>query len=137
MSQGTVLGQLRLLTELDDEAARAALPFCAAALAQLHPLLRSDANPDDPRIDRAAAGIAYCLVLQRAESRAAAEEDAQIESFKAGDITVRKRGEEAFLRRIERAERLRAEGLAAVAELLRDRGFAVRTTAFHTHGGAA
>lgn len=136
MSQGTVLGQLRLLTELDDEAAREALPFCAAALAQLKPQLKPGADANDPRIDRAAAGIAYCLILQRAEGRAAAAED-NIESFKAGDITIRKQpGGAAFPRRFERAERLRAEGLAAAAGLMRDTGFCARSTAFK-NGGAA
>jgi hypothetical protein len=136
MSQGTVLGQLRLLTELDDEAALAALPFCAAALAQLHPLLKPNADLNDPRVDRAAAGIAHCLLLQRAESKLAAEEE-RIESFRAGDITIRNKTEDAaFLRRFERAERLRAEGLAAVAPLLRDTGFAACSTAFQQEGAA-
>ncbi|MDR2524804.1 MAG: hypothetical protein LBC83_01205 [Oscillospiraceae bacterium] len=135
MSQATVLGQLRLLMDLDDSTAAEALPYCAAALAQLHPMLRDGADMNDPRVDRAAAGIAYCLLLQRAESRQAAQE--RIQSFKAGDISVTKASDDAaLLQRFARAEQLRKEGMEGVRALLRDTGFAACSTAFRKEGAA-
>ncbi|MCL2106874.1 MAG: hypothetical protein FWH26_07470 [Oscillospiraceae bacterium] len=122
MSQWTVLGQLRLLTELDDDTAREALPFCNAALAQLRPQLKRPVYAEDPRVDRAAACMAYCTMLLR--ETAAGEED--ISTFKAGDITVTKQGTAQLTKqRLEQAEQLRVAALEAIRELLRDTGFGV------------
>ena len=129
LTQHTVLGQLRLLTELDEKQAREALPFCAAAVDQLLPRLKKDeaggfsATRRDPRLARAAATAALVMLLQRAENT----EGDGIESFKAGDITVSKRGQ-AVRDRLRMAIVERDAAFDAIAELLKDTGFAFEAT---------
>ena len=125
MTQYTVLGQLKLLIELDDGAARDALPCCAAAMEQLLPRLKPHCIRMDPRLDRAAAADALCMYLMRREN---GENDGEgIASFKAGDITVTKQGKGAK-DRLAQAQKERGAAFADIAELLRDTGFQVRTT---------
>jgi len=123
MTQFTVLGQLRLLTELDEAQAREALPFCASALEQLLPRLRPNAIRDDPRLSRAAAASALCMLLQRRENSNADD----VDSFKAGDITVTRHGK-AARDRLSMAIQERETAFADIAELLRDTGFRMRST---------
>ncbi|MCL2530916.1 MAG: hypothetical protein FWE40_02005 [Oscillospiraceae bacterium] len=124
MNQHTVLGQLRLLVELTDDEAHEALPFCAAATEQLLPKLKRDEdgqwfNRTDPRLSRAAACAALVMLLNRREN----SEGDGVESFKAGDITVNKRGQAARDRlRIAITERDAA--MADISELLRDNRWA-------------
>ncbi|MDR1464934.1 MAG: hypothetical protein LBJ11_06515 [Oscillospiraceae bacterium] len=120
MSQWGVLGQLRLLTVLDEEGAREALPFCAAALAQVRATLRADAG-EDPRIDRAAAGLAFYMMTLREENGEG------ILSFRAGDIAVSRKDAAARLRA---AEEVRDEGMTLIASLQRDEGFCAGQTVF-------
>ena len=124
MNQHTVLGQLRLLVEMTDEEAHEALPFCAAAAEQLLPRLKRNEegerlNGNDPRLSRAAACAALVMLLNQREN----SQGDGVESFKAGDITVNKRGQAARDRlRIAIAERDAA--MADIAELLRDNRWA-------------
>ncbi|MDR1927740.1 MAG: hypothetical protein LBQ33_03770 [Oscillospiraceae bacterium] len=127
MTQFSVLGRLRLLTPLDGDGAREALPFCAAAAAQLHAMRREETSGDDPRLDYAAACVAHYLLLLR---QAGAEDG--VASFKAGDITIKK---QELTQRLALAQRLRDDALAEVSGLLRDTGFAALSTAF-SPGGA-
>ena len=122
MNQHTVLGQLRLLTELDDEQAMAALPFCAAAAEQLRARLKPECGQHDPRLSRAAATAALVMMLQRREN----SEGDGIESFKAGDITVSKRGT-AARDRLRIAIEERDAALRDIAGLLVDTRFVFRT----------
>lgn len=123
MNQHTVLGQLRLLTELDDQQALDALPFCAAAAEQLRPRLKPDCSRPDPRLSRAAATAALVMLLQRREN----SESDGIESFKAGDITVSKRGTVAR-DRLRIAIEERDAAMRDIAELLTDTRFEFKTT---------
>ena len=122
MTQYTVLGQLRLLAELDEDGARAALPCCAAAMERLLPRLRPRCIRTDPRLDRAAAADALCMLLLRGESGGDG-----VASFKAGDIMVTRQGNGAK-DRLEQARRERDAAFADIAELLLDTGFQVRAT---------
>ena len=133
MTQYTILGQLRLLTELDEEAARGALPFCAAALEQLLPKLKPNVIRDDPRLSRAAAAMALCMLLQRRENSKDDDSDFDgIESFKAGDIAITKKGKIKDAKkdrdRLAHAVKERDAALADAAELLRDTGFSLSMT---------
>ena len=128
MNQHTVLGQLRLLTELDEAQVHEALPFCAAAVEQLLPRLKTDEdgkmiNRRDPRLSRAAATAALVILLQRREN----SEGDGIESFKAGDITVSKRGQ-ASRDRLRMAIAERDDAFCAIAELLKDTSFGFEVT---------
>jgi len=120
MNQHTVLGQLRLLVEMTDDEAHETLPFCAAATEQLLAKLKRGEdgellNRTDPRLSRAAACAALVMVLNRREN----SDGDGVESFKAGDITVNKRGQAARDRlRIAITERDAA--MADISELLRD-----------------
>jgi hypothetical protein len=122
MTQYTILGRLRLMAGLDDDDAREALPLCAAALEQLLPQLKPRANPHDPRLDQAAAAMAFCMLLQRGGG----EDD--VTGFKAGDITVTKRGREKD--RLAQALQLKKAALEDARELLRDTGFYVREVGY-------
>jgi hypothetical protein len=115
MTQYTILGRLRLMTELDEAGARNALPWCAAALALLLPQLNATADRDDPRLDQAAAATALCLLLQHEGTQEG------IAGFKAGDITVTKTDKAGKERRAF-AEQLRAQAMDDCKELLRDTG---------------
>ncbi|MDR0531791.1 MAG: hypothetical protein LBG83_07000 [Oscillospiraceae bacterium] len=131
MTQYSILGRLRLMTQLDDEQAMAALPLCAAAMEQLLARLKPGANRGDPRLDQAGAAAALCMLLLREENTSA---DEGFSSFKAGDITVTKK-EKANAARMAAAEQLRAQALEDARELLRDTGFFSGSTKFSRCGG--
>jgi len=123
MTPYTILGRLRLLTELDDEAARAALPFCEAAMEQLLAGLDKKSDRKDPRLTQAGAAIAFCMLLLQEDS---AKGEDGIASFKAGDITVTKK-ETPRKDIMAKAERLKAEALEDIRPLMRDTGFYARS----------
>ena len=124
MTQYTILGRLRLLAELDEARSHEALPYCAAAMHQLLPRLKPAVLRDDPRLDRAAAAMALCMLLLRGESG----DNDGIESFKAGDISITKKHGGSTNDRLAAAQKEREAAMADIAELLRDTGFQVRTT---------
>ena len=124
MNQHSVLGQLRLLTQLDDQQALDALPFCAAAAEQLRPRIKPGCSRFDPRLSRAAATSALVLLLQRRDN---SDDGDGIESFKAGDITVSKRGT-AARERLRVAIEERDAAMRDIAELLIDTRFEFKAT---------
>jgi len=128
MTQYSILGRLRLILDLDEQAAMEALPFCAAAMEQLTPQLKIECR-NDPRLDQAAAAMACCMLLRRAQGG----DDAQgeISSFKAGDITVtKKQGGGNAKDRITQAEQARKTAMEDIRALLKDTGFHAQQTAF-------
>ena len=129
MTQYTILGRLRLMADLDDDAAREALPLCAAALEQLLPRVKPGGSRHDPRLDQAAATMAFCMLLQRG-----GEEDG-VTGFKAGDITVTKR-DKGGKDRLTQALECKKAAFEDARELLRDTGFHVQETAFRGDGNA-
>jgi hypothetical protein len=117
MTQYSVLGRLRLMAELDEDAAMEALPFCAAAMEQLAPQLKTGCG-HDPRLDQAAAAMACCMLLRRAR-----DDFDGISSFKAGDIAVTKQQGGSRKERLAWAEQARASAMEDIRGLLKDTGF--------------
>jgi len=132
MTQYSILGRLRLMVELDEAAAMEALPFCAAAMGQLAPRLKVECR-NDPRLDQAAAAMACCMLLQRAQNtqtpQGGSAEDGfgGISSFKAGDITVTKQQAKpegsSPKDRLAYAEQARKAAMEDIRDLLKDTGF--------------
>jgi len=123
MTQYSILGRLRLMVELDEEAAMEALPFCAAAMGQLAPRLKVECR-NDPRLDQAAAAMACCMLLRRAQGSNAQDGDfANISGFKAGDITVTKAQGSSPKERLASAEQARKAAMEDIRDLLKDTGF--------------
>jgi hypothetical protein len=93
-----------------------ALPLCRAAADELRERLKDGADPDDPRLSRAAAGVAYYRFLLRQNAP-----NADVTYFKAGDVTVH-RGASPELR----GAQIRDELLEPALPLLRDERFVFR-----------
>jgi len=125
MTQYSVLGRLRLMIDLDEQAAMEALPFCAAAMEQLTPQLKIECR-NDPRLNQAAAAMACCMLLRRGAGPDGFE---GISSFKAGDITVTKGGGSAK-DRMAWAEQARKTAMEDIRGLLKDTGFHAQQTEF-------
>ncbi len=112
-----VLFRLRQLVTLDEEGAENALPLCGMCLEDVTCRLRSNADPDDPRISQAAAALAcYRLAV-----RNAAENGDKV-SFKAGDVTVSRTPAAT----VEFAAAMRDDAFLQAAELLTDNSFIFR-----------
>jgi len=116
------------MTELNDESARAALPYCQAAMDQLLAGLGSGSNRKDPRLAQAGAAIALCMLLMQEDSN---HNEDGISSFKAGDITVTKNSK-TQKDRLANAERLKKEALEDIRELMKDTGFYARSSPFRS-----
>lgn len=113
----TVLFRLRQLVTLDEEGAENALPLCKMCLEDVTCRLKSNADPNDPRIAQAAAALAcYRLAV-----RNAAENGDKV-SFKAGDVTVSRTPATT----VEFADAIRNEAFLQAAELLKDNNFIFR-----------
>lgn len=117
MNEWTVLECLHTLLPLTDDERTQALPLCRAAAQEVREKLRNGADPDDARLSRAAAGIAYYRWMLRSSAP-----NADVTYFKAGDVTVR-RGDGAPAKR---AAEVRDELLEAALPLLRDERFLFR-----------
>ena len=111
MTEWTVLSSLCEITQMDADERAAVLPLCRSALDALLPQCKADADPDDPRIARAAAADAYYKQTLRLLSK-----EQNVTSFKAGDVTVSQSASAA----LELAERVRKEAYLAVLPLLID-----------------
>ena len=130
MTQYSILGRLRLMVELDEQAAMDALPFCAAAMEQLIPQLKVEGR-NDPRLDQAGAAMACCMLLRRAQEGDAQGDSDGIASFKAGDITITKRqGGGNAKDRMAWAEQARKAAMEDIRDLLKDTGFYAGQTDF-------
>ena len=132
MTQYSILGRLRLMAGLDETEAMEALPFCAAAMEQLAPRLKAECG-NDPRLDQAAAAMACCMLLQRAQNAQGAQGGSTgdgfggISSFKAGDITITKEQSKpdkpSPKDRLAAAEQARKAAMEDIRDLLKDTGF--------------
>ena len=81
MNPDQVFCQFLLFSGLSPESGENWKPLCDAATARISAAMRTDADPNDPRLVLAAAGEAYCQYhLMRAGDGA--------QSFKVGDISV-------------------------------------------------
>lgn len=117
MNEWTVLECLHTLLPLSDDERAEALPLCRAAAQELRERLRDGADPDDPRLSRAAAGVVYYRWLVRKSAT-----DADVTFFKAGDVTVHRGGTAPETR----GAQIRDELLEQALPLLRDERFLFR-----------
>ena len=98
---------------LDYDASR---KICENAMHELTSMLKATANPADPRLVKAAAGIAYyeyalyCLTNPN-----------EPESFKAGDVSVKNNKTEA----LNIAKTIRDAALENIRDLIIDKSFGV------------
>jgi len=131
MTQYSILGRLRLMIELGEQAAMDALPFCAAAMEQLIPQLKIECR-NDPRLDQAGAAMACCMLLRRARDSGEDESFDGISSFKAGDIMVTKKqgGDGNKKDQMAWAEQTRKAAMEDIRPLLKDTGFFAGQTDF-------
>ncbi|MGN0635274.1 MAG: hypothetical protein ACI4I5_03540 [Acutalibacteraceae bacterium] len=114
MNEWAVLGALREIAVLQQDAAAEALPLCRSALESLTSRLKPGADPADSRLIRAAAGLAYYKWILRNFAGTDG-----ITSFKAGDVTVSR----SSACTLEQAEKVRDESLLAALPLLTDDAF--------------
>ncbi|NLA77812.1 MAG: hypothetical protein GX851_08320 [Clostridiales bacterium] len=114
ISSHSVLERLRQLTALDSEGAAEALPLCALAAIGISERARVDADLNDERLLNAAAACAFNnLTLLRTVK---ADDP---ESFKAGDITVKKNCDS----NVRLASKLMESMMLEAAPLLKDTAF--------------
>lgn len=118
MNEWNVLACLHTLLPVADDERGDLLAICRASAETLTARLKDTADPTDPRLARAAAGIAYYSYMLR---RSAA--DAEMTYFKAGDVTVHRAGDAVLVR----AAKVRDELMLPALELLRDDGFLFRS----------
>ncbi len=117
MNEWTVLECLHTLLPLTDAERTEALPLCRAAAAEIRERMKPDADPADPRLSRAAAGIAYHRWVLRSNAQ-----NADVSYFKAGDVTVHRGGTPPEAR----GAQIRDELLEPALPLLRDERFLFR-----------
>ena len=118
MNEWNVLESLHTLLPVTDDIRAQLLPLCRAAADTLLPRLKDNADPNDPRLAQAAAGIAYYHYMLRKSA-----EDADMTYFKAGDVTVHRTGTPIE----RRACQVRDEMLLPALPLLRDEQFVFRS----------
>ena len=114
ITQWSVLSLLRQLTDIGEDEEKVCLGIALSSLERVNSRLKADADRDDVRIAQAAAGLAYyALCVRRAGNSDG------VESFKAGDITVKKGADSS----LEFAASVRDAALAELTPLLSDDGF--------------
>lgn len=114
MNEWSVLRCLCEISSVRDDETTDLLPLCRSALEELLQRLKSDADPEDFRVRRAAATEAnYRWILRKLS------EDDNVASFKAGDVTVTRSASLA----VETAKRMQSEAYLAVLPLLQDDNF--------------
>lgn len=85
ITQWSVLSLLKQLTDIGEDEEKVCLGIALSSLERVNSRLKADADMDDVRIAQAAAGLAYyALCVRRAGNSDG------VESFKAGDITVKR-----------------------------------------------
>ena len=90
------------------------LPYCETAAAVINSKIRADADASDIRLVTAAAAMAYCRHLVTKSVS-----DGDIDSVKAGDITISANSEKA----VKSAEQMMQSALLDAAQLLIDTQF--------------
>ncbi|MBQ7541175.1 MAG: hypothetical protein IJT44_02670 [Clostridia bacterium] len=118
MNEWNVLESLHTLLHITDDTRGEMLRLCRAAADELLPQLKDPADADDPRIIRAAAGVAYYYAMLRKNA-----EDADMSYFKAGDVVVHRSDKAAQSRALQVRESL----LLPALPLLRDDRFLFRS----------
>ncbi|MBR3588284.1 MAG: hypothetical protein IKL16_01850 [Clostridia bacterium] len=109
-----VLSRFRQFVNLEEYEAEKILPLCVVNLQRIQAQLRDNVNPDDIRIQEAAA----CLTYYDYTVRLSSEAD-NVTSFKAGDITVSKTTSSLK----EDAEKMKKDALLELTPLMKDTRF--------------
>lgn len=118
MTEWTVLSDFCAFAQPDAAQRAAVLPLCRASLERLRRVLQKDADPEDPRISRAAAADAFYDWTTRTLAR-----EESVTSFKAGDVTISRSASAAR----ELAAQVRRDAYLAVLPLLEDPYFVFQT----------
>ena len=118
MNEWNVLASLHTLLPVSDDERDELLSLCRTAVETILPRLKESADPDDPRLLQAAAGVAYYSYMLRKSAA-----DADMAYFKAGDVTVRRMGDAA----VKRAESVRDALMLPALTLLQDEQFLFRS----------
>lgn len=109
-----VFAQTAELVSADEQTSETLRFFCEAAVATMNHRLKPDADASDRRLILATAALARFRYLQ-----ALCDDESDMISLKAGDVTVRKDSNAAM----KRAEQFCRETLSDVRELLIDTAF--------------
>lgn len=112
-----VLAHLKQIASLNGAEEGEALPLCQIALEEILIQLREGADKNDIRI----ASAASCLANYKMTLKAAGNAD-ELESFKAGDVSVKLNNEKS----LELAGKALSEAMLALVPLTRDTGFLFR-----------
>ncbi len=113
---------LELMTEIDENEKETVEAICQQALDDVNARLKTDIDLTDPRITSAAAGIAfYGLCVKRANQKG----DADMSSFKAGDLSI-SFNEVSSSKQLSLAKEIRDKALLELIPLACDNGFYFR-----------
>ena len=109
---------LELLTDVDEEK-ETVEAICQQALDEINQKLKPDADPADPRIISAAAGVAfYTLCVKRRGKKG----ESDMTAFKAGDLSV-SFNEADPAAQLSLAKEIRDKAVLDLTPLVADNGF--------------
>lgn len=114
ISYNDVFSQIEKLITLDSEATERMKFFCESAVATMNSRIKRNADASDRRLILAAAALAHYRYLQML-----CDEESDLTSMKAGDVTVRRDADAAM----KRARQFCEETLLDVRDLLVDASF--------------
>ncbi len=110
---------LSLLTDIEEKEKEIAESICQHCLDEIVCILRPDVQQADPRIVAAAAGKAfYNLCIKRAW----AQEESNMSSFKAGDLSI-SYNSVSSQEQLNSAKQIRDNAMAELMPLVSDNGF--------------
>ena len=110
----TVFCRLVQLIECFDDEEHIYMPYCETAAAVINSKIKAGADASDIRLVTAAATMAYCRYLIAKNAS-----DGDVESIKAGDITISANGGKA----LKSAEMMMNSAFLDASDLLKDTQF--------------
>lgn len=109
-----VFSQIQKLMTLDSEESDRMKFFCESAVATMNSRIKRNADASDSRLILATAALAYYRYLQML-----CDEESDLTSMRAGDVTVRRDADAAM----NRAKQLCEETLSDISDMLSDTSF--------------
>lgn len=122
MSSWEVKDSVCRLVELTDEENNSVMQLCRECLNEIKFGLNSGADPEDPRVTAAAAGLAYYKIMLR---RSTLPTEEAFTSFKAGDVSI-SQDRENISEKLKIAEEYCKTCMAKIAHLSQDNAFAFK-----------
>lgn len=119
ISYDEVFSQLDKLIPLDSEESDRMKFFCESAVSTMNSRIKHNADASDKRLILATAALAYYRYLQMLH-----DEESDMVSMKAGDVTVRRNADAI----VKKAKHLWEEALLDVGDLLDDTSFIFTAT---------